>query len=317
MRLAAIDIGSNSVKLLICEFKNNASKTILFEARVTGLSKTMSAARLLTQSSIDNTTAVIEDYLAIARKQSVAALRITATAWARKSTNANDLLTRIHIATGCAVDVISGDEEASLTYAAVMNDFGSTRTLIFNIGGGSTEFIIGKPEAIELQISIPIGVGQLSHDFLTSTNTISAEEYARMKLHISNILHERIVPTYLAIANEPGKIVLSGGTGVNLAQIAARSSIDWNNVNVPSLSADKVLTIEQHLLSLNLQQRQSLPGIQPDRADVLPAGIAITSCVLSLCRARKLFITHKSLAYGIIIALRNNIQETIHSGRSF
>ena len=230
-------------------------------------------------------------------------LRITATQFARVAINATELFADIYARTGHPVEIISGDEEARLTHLAVAQAFGDDCILVFNIGGGSTEFIVGTPQHTSLRTSLPLGAGQLSRDFLSSVDVIKANEYQVMKSHITELLMKKILPSYLLLLTSNlllPKIVLSGGTGTNIAQIVRGETIDWTAVGVVNVSASEVFRIEQLLINADLKTRQNIPGIESNRADILPAGTAIVSTLLQLSRADALFITNKSLAHGII-----------------
>lgn len=305
MRYAAIDIGSNSAKLLVAEISDAGQfRQIVFRHTVTGLSKTMSANNRLNPQNIALTTATIAEYLDLCRTLGVRNIRLTATQFARIAVNANELLDAITLQTGQSVDVISGDEEARLTWLAVAHDFGQERILVFNIGGGSTEFIIGTPQHTDLRISLPIGAGQLSREYLSSTDTINIDEYKKLKQHITVLIVKKILPGYLAAPDsKPARIILSGSTGTNIAQIRAGGQLDWNNQPPQTILATEVYKIEQLLRECNLKDRKALPGIEANRADVLPAGAAIASSVLEVCNAGEITITSKSLAHGIIYGL--------------
>ncbi|MFA6076150.1 MAG: hypothetical protein WCV63_09130 [Negativicutes bacterium] len=311
MRYAAIDIGSNSVKLLIAEVAQRViTRQIIFRHTVTGLSKTMKNHQLNPENMALTLSAII-DYIGCCKEYNVQNIRITATQFARVATNAAELLDNIRSQTGFTVEIISGDEEARLTYLAVAQEFADERIMVFNIGGGSTEFIIATPHKTELRTSLPIGAGQLSRDFLTSVDIINNREYLQMQDYILGILHEKVLPFYsdtLSAAQQlpiaiPPKIILSGGTGTNIAQIAAGATLNWENTACREISTDEVNQIAHLLCHLNLTARQAIPGIEANRADVLPAGIAIVTCLLQLCRADKVYITNKSLAHGIICGM--------------
>ncbi|MEI6285415.1 MAG: hypothetical protein WCP79_02835 [Bacillota bacterium] len=318
MRFAAIDIGSNSAKLLIAEVANGEiTRQIIFRHTVTGLSKTMVNNALHPKNSA-LTLATIIDYLSCCRDCNVERIRITATQFARVATNAAELLEAICLHTGYPVDIISGDEEARLTYLAVATEFANDRILVFNIGGGSTEFIIGTPRQTDLRTSLPIGAGQLSRDFLTSVDNININEYRNMQNNICSLIETNVIPSYFGIlpatSHQPpaARIILSGGTGTNIAQIAIGATIDWATQSVQTVKTPDVYRIEELLQSCSLANRMTLPGIEANRADVLPAGAAIVSALLQLTSAQELFITNKSLAHGIICGM---IMESVKGER--
>ena len=309
MRYAAIDIGSNSAKLLIAEVTNDTIiRQLTFHHTVTGLSKTMVNNTLHPENSALTLSTII-NYLGCCRNYNVQHIRITATQFARVATNALDLLNAIRLHTGCPVDIISGDEEARLTYLAVATEFADERILMFNIGGGSTEFVIGTPRKTDLRVSLPIGAGQLSRDFITSVDIINTNEYQAMQGNIRKLIENQVLPYYFdtfpAASHQPPatKIILSGGTGTNIAQIALGATIDWAAQSVQTIPTSTVYRIEKLLQTSNLANRKILPGIEADRADVLPAGAAIVSALLNLTNAKQLFITNKSLAHGIICGM--------------
>jgi len=261
----------------------------------------------LNPENLMSTLTTIKDYILVCKSYNVQKLRITATQFARVASNAHELFSAIYESSGYPVEVISGDEEARLTYLAVASEFGSECILVFNIGGGSTEFIVATPQQTKLRTSLPIGAGQLSRDFLSSIDIINADEYKNMQRHVRSLIKTNVLPFYISgfssqLSDFP-KIVLSGGTGTNIAQISRGVSIDWSGTGVVTIPASEVSRIEKLLKTTALKIRQNIPGIESNRADILPAGAAIVSTVLQLSRADSLFVTSKSLAHGVICGM--------------
>lgn len=304
MNIGAIDIGSNSIKLLIIEIKKNKLYQLLHKYKITAFSRNMSKENNLDEKSIDNAVKTIKNYIELCTKYNVIKICIIATEFARKALNINILLDKTKKATNHIIDILSGEEEAKLTFFSASCDFEpNNHILSFNIGGGSTEITIGSDKKIEFVMSLPLGTGILTRNFLSSIDSISKKEYQYLTNFIKQELSKTTIKNFL---KNDTILIASGSTAINLVQIKIGKKINWINFkNLPTIKLKEIRAIEKILINYNLQERKKIGGIDSDRADILPAGIAIVTTLTEFCKQEKIFTTQKSLAYGTIIDLYN------------
>ena len=285
VRRAVIDVGTNSVKLLVAEVTGTFVLPIFEESVQTRLGRGFYEARLLQPGAIADTATAVAQFADIARANCAVSLRIIATSAARDALNQNELLGAIHHAAGLEVDIISGQQEAGLVYQGVRSDpkLAGQRLLILDVGGGSTEFILGQDDRPEFARSFPLGsVRLLEH--LHPSDPPPPGELERCRNHLRTFFAEQIRPVMAPLlAGGPGPTRLIGTGGA--ATILARMEYALDKYRRPEIEGARIPLASLHrwmqkIWSMPLAERRGIVGLPKKRADVILTGMAIYEAVL-------------------------------------
>lgn len=300
-RLAAIDVGTNSVLLLVAE-RNRAGTVapVLEVAEITRLGRGVDRSRQLSATAIDETVQVITEYVKTAHKLSVDTIVIAASSAARDATNGDAFLRRVKDATGIDVRIISGDEEARLSFEAAWDEFGASdkSLVVLDIGGGSTEFIYGQGglqgAKIQFKRSYDLGSVRLTERYVNSDPITAAEQNCIKKLLRDNFAE-------LPIPSVPIQVIGLAGTVTTLFAIEHQiEPYDASRVQGQILTLRQISALAVKLGSLGLDERRKLPGLQPKRADVIPAGALILQVALESLGSGECVVSDRGLRWGLL-----------------
>ncbi|MCK5737739.1 hypothetical protein KAH55_01105, partial [bacterium] len=226
-RYAAIDVGSNSVLLLIVEKKADGSCIeILEKSRVTRLGRGLRQSGVLSPDSMQATAAALREYAEILESFHVTEVAITGTMALRTAGNAAQFVERIKRETGLVLEIISGEEEARLSFLAAHKALTPNQPLVvFDVGGGSTEFIFGNGAEVEQRFSLDVGAIRLTEDYLKSDPVKQAELdscFSALEQEFAQLSFKRQLTRLIGI----------GGTLVNMAAVTAEMVVfDPNQLN--------------------------------------------------------------------------------------
>jgi exopolyphosphatase/guanosine-5'-triphosphate,3'-diphosphate pyrophosphatase len=297
-RFAAIDVGTNSVLLLVAERSAQGPFTAVLErAEITRLGRGVDQTKALAPEAIAETTAAIERFVAEARALHADGIAISATSAARDASNGQVFLDGVRARTGVSVDIISGDEEAKLSFGSAFADFGGAGPLVvLDIGGGSTEFIFGDEQGrIGFRHSFEVGSVRLTERFLRR-DPPSEAELGDLRALLDQTL--RSLPKAPAAA----RVIGVAGTVTTLFSVArSLETYDATRVHGQSLTLDEVRTTVGRLAALPVHLRRSVPGLQPRRADVIVAGGLILQRGLELLGATALTVSDRGLRWGLLV----------------
>ena len=218
-RVAAIDLGTNTVRLLVADVRPHAAgwRSVLAEQRVTRLGEGLRASGALGKAAAMRTATTVADYVARARAAGAARVAIVATSAVREATNGPDFVAELARATGVAVRVVSGEEEARLTLAGIIAGVGSLPGLAvaFDIGGGSTEYILTRDGALVHAVSLPLGVVPLAERF-SFPGAVDPGRYSALRSEVAAQLG-RELPPVIATA----RVDILVGTAGTITTLAA------------------------------------------------------------------------------------------------
>jgi len=315
---AAMDIGTNSVRLAVVEVKSDDTWTTLASQKQvvrlgegefsTAASKKQSIEstpkHLLTEEAIGRGALVCARFAEVARGFGAEEIVALATAAVREADNQDDFVSRVRNLADLDVRVISGHEEARLIYLGVASGIewrGSKKALFMDIGGGSTELMVGDRNNYTFLDSLKLGAIRLTSEFLPDTSRpITPAAWATLCRHITSVL----APAARAIKSEGFSIMYgSSGTAMNLAEIAAYTS----GSPIPTSFRNYVLTlpevqaITKRLCAMTVEQRRRVPGINPERADIIIGGSAILQTTMEIVGAASITISDRGLREGIVV----------------
>jgi len=299
--LAAFDIGTNTVRCLAGRVEQGQVLPECYLRRITRLGGGYSPAGGLTAEAIDRTVGALVQMhrqLACCRPRR---LRAVGTQALRQAHNSGVLIERVRQETGIEVEVISGDEEAHLSAAGILSALSPTPAccLFFDIGGGSTEF--GLVEAGQLRYfrSFPVGVVRLAEDYDDSTRSAAVD--AALTALAADLADRGL----LQRACDPEtQLVGTAGTVTTLAALHLRmTEYDWRRINNTCLPL-RVLT-EQYdrLQPLSPAERESLPGMEPGRGDLILPGLQLVLGILDRFHQARLTVSDFGLLEGTLLGL--------------
>ena len=300
MRMAVLDVGSNTVHLLIVDaYAGAAPVPAMSQKYELRLAEQLKNDGDLKKSSVKSLIEVLHECNKFIEDHDCDELLAFATSAIRESKNSDSILEKIKTETGIDLQVLDGEHEAILTFLAVRRWFGwsSGRLLVADIGGGSLEVAIGADEHPELAMSTPLGAGRLTRDFFT-TETPSTDEMKSLRKHIKNTLETEF--SHL-LKIEFDHAVATSKTFRQLARLdGAAPSSDGQRV-------ERELTLEglnkwvPKIAEMNYSQRAQLPGISVGRADQLLAGAIVAQETMEFLKLNTLEICPWALREGIIL----------------
>jgi len=301
MRLGVLDIGSNTVHLLVVDAYPGAAPLPAFSHKVDlRLAEHLDPENMLSHMGEKQLTAVVSEALGIAEDKGVEDVIAFATSAIRDADNGDDVLSRVQERTGAHIRVLSGEHEARLTFLAARRWFGwsSGRLLVVDIGGGSLEIAAGQDEEPEVAISLPLGAGRLTRDCL-STDPPSQKELRAMRKYVR-----------AEIARQAGSLLRGGpvdhavGTSKTfrqLARIAGAAPSDEGFHTKRFLKHTDVGMLVGQLAAVDSAERARLPGVSEARAAQLPAGAVVADAVMDLMKIPQLEICPWALREGVIL----------------
>ena len=302
-RLAAIDIGSNSVRLLVAEALRGGTYRILDEEREpTRLGRSVSEKGQLDDESMERTITALRTFKQIAAGYQATSLRTIATCAVREARNGPEFCRRVREQVGLEVEVISGDREARLAFSSVQNafDLSGKNVIVADIGGGSTEVVFATGDLIESIFSTPLGAVRLTEQFALGEGAVVEtfqRDIARMEEEIALCLKKRTTRPLFA----PHFLVGCGGTFTTLAELMMATKKEGD---VPvagyKVSHAEVRHLLDRLLKMPLRSRRSMAGMTPDRADIILAGLSIIDSLMKRFRVNTLMIHTRGVRDGLV-----------------
>jgi exopolyphosphatase/guanosine-5'-triphosphate,3'-diphosphate pyrophosphatase len=300
MRVATIDIGTNTVLLLVAERgADGVLRAVEERATITRLGEGVDRTRCLLPAAVERTCACLGDYGQIVRHARAERVAIIGTSAMRDARGADELRAFVRATFGVEARVVSGDEEAQLSFSGALSGLPAQSTedvSVFDIGGGSTEVIVGRtsrPPVISFAASYDLGSVRLterhvSHDPLTPEERETIVRTAR--------------DAFLAVPLLPGAREPIGiaGTMTTLAAVSlALVPYDGARVHNTVMTRLELEGVVAHLARLDLPSRRALPGMEPKRADVIVAGGLIALALLDHWGARAVRISDRGVRWGL------------------
>ncbi len=301
--VAFIDIGTYSVRLLIARFNPNQSFTVLSEQKEQSrLGVGEIFEQRLEQEAMLRTAVICSKFVRMAEGFGAEQIIAVATAATRDARNRRRFLHLLQREAGLDVRVISGKEEARLIYLGVSRGYHlDGRTTVFiDIGGGSTELIVGDEQEPMYLTSLRMGSIRLSQTFQLNdpTSPITPQHYQLVCQHVCSAAVRAIQSI------KPYEIDLclgSSGTINNLAEIAAKMFPDSAPTEGLVLRHDHLREVTQRLCALPLDERRKVPGINPSRADIILGGAAIIECLMGQLNIEQVVTSPRGLRDGLLI----------------
>ena len=301
MRLGVIDVGSNTVHLLVVDAHVGAHPLPASSHKIAlRLAEYVEADGSIARSGADALVQFTRECLTIAEDQGVDDLLAFATSAIREAPNGETVLARVRQETGVELQVLSGGDESKLTFLAVRRWFGwsSGRLLVMDIGGGSLELAAGIDEVPEVALSLPLGAGRLTRSALAGDPPRPAQIKAvrkQVRADIGRVLGD------LNQAGAPDRFVGTSKTLRSLARIAGAAGSALGPYAVRALERKSVVALVSRLGEMTADQRSQLPGVSVGRAPQMLAGAIVAEAAMDLLGIERLDICPWALREGVIL----------------
>lgn len=303
MRVAAIDMGTNSTRLLVGEISTRSGPLGTLDRRmtITRLGEGVDATRRLAPGAIDRTLAALREYrTVIDALGGVEAVRATATSAARDASNRDELFLPASEIIGTELELISGDEEAALSFlgaTAELNGAAEPPYLVVDIGGGSTEFVVGTT-APEGMMSVDVGCVRITEAWLHS-DPPAAEELSQavhvVREHIVDVMRE--VPE---VKHAKSLIGLAGTVTTVAAIELGLAEYDAARIHHSRLTHEAVEDVFRTLATESADQRRHNPGLEPGRVDVIVGGVIVLVTILRTMGFDELLVSEADILDGLV-----------------
>src|SRR5688500_18573340 len=302
MRIAAIDIGTKSVHMIVVQVRPDVSFEIIDrEKAMVRLGAGGLGGRALTAEAMNAAVQALSTFKRLADSHKVDKIVAAATSATREARNGGEFLARIQRETGIRPMVITGADEARLIHQAAVYgvDVGSGRAVVIDIGGGSVEITLGTAGNIQLARSFKLGVIRLTERFVRS-DPLTERDERRLVKHI----HEE-VDRYCSQVTAAGfdRVIGTSGTILSLGAVASTMSrgtlpSELRNLRV---TAKQIRRLRKTSARLDLEQRLMLPGLDPRRADLMVAGAVLVDTILRRLGAEDLTLCDQALRVGLVL----------------
>jgi exopolyphosphatase/guanosine-5'-triphosphate,3'-diphosphate pyrophosphatase len=295
-RVASIDIGTNTILLLIADADHGKLNPLIEKETVVRLGEGLQKSGVLSTDAMDRGIRTLDEYLKQCNGVEVQNIFAVGTSALREAKNSGDFLERAKEKLGLSIEVISGEEEAHLSFLAVARDLKEPHEamMVIDVGGGSTEFILGKGHRITHCVSLPLGLVRFTEQFLIS-DPVREDEWEKMKEWIQKMLPGIPRP------KEPFRMVSIGGTGTTLASVAQglREFIP-DRIHHFILTKDEIRAQLLLYRSKKIEERKKIPGLPPARADVILAGGTILYAAMEELDCPSVLISSHGVRYGLL-----------------
>jgi exopolyphosphatase/guanosine-5'-triphosphate,3'-diphosphate pyrophosphatase len=302
MNDAAIDLGTNTARLLIGSCENGVVDQKFIMRRITRLGGGFSAESGVSDDARKRTLQVMKEFSAKIKEHGVVKIRAVATSAVRDAVNGEMFCHEIFEETGIQLEVISGDTEGLLTLSGVISGLDSvpTQLLVFDVGGGSTEYTLANGVEPRFSSSLPLGVVRLTEG---KHGIVAMEE--KIGRELSLLTNEMKLRGLLPLA--PDTVVVgTAGTATTLAAISmSMTDYDYRKVNNYYLSLKEIESIFSRLLPLSPDERLKIPGMEKGREDLIIAGTLLTMKTLACFRSKMLKVSDFGLLEGVLLSIQN------------
>jgi len=307
VRLAAIDIGTVTCRLLVADVSDAGIREVDRSVDITHLGEGLAASSALSAAAMQRVADVIRRYAARMEELCVEGFSAIATSASRDASNSAGFLEML-ASCGVSVEVISGLREAELSFAGAVTGRVGEGLLVVDCGGGSTELIFGDalpaaPAHVRASKSIDIGSRRMTERHLHSDPPTAAELAAAHEEAVA-LLH----PFFGRLEGQPSQLIGVAGTATTLAAIKlGLAEYDPEKVHGQVLTAREVSAVFKRLAELSLKERRELAGLHPERAGVIVAGALIVKAALELSGLDQITVSENDVLYGILLDIYRHL----------
>ena len=299
MRVATVDIGTNSMRLLIADYEDNKIINRKKYVEVTRIGKGVDEKGMISKDAINLNSEVLERFINLAKSKNCEKICVIGTSALRDSKNSEEFVKKAYEKTGINVDIISGEMEANLGFLGIKSILDEKKyTLTIDIGGGATEFILGNNHGdLGCSKSENIGVVRLTERFLKDDIPTDIQ-IIEMNKYIEAVTSDtiQVLKTY-----DIGKVIGIGGTATSISAIIQQMEIYCSDkVHNSKIYYDEIVDIYKNLKSMTIQEKKMIVGLQPKRADVIFTGVCIMKKIMSMLDIEYITVSEYDNLEGMI-----------------
>jgi exopolyphosphatase/guanosine-5'-triphosphate,3'-diphosphate pyrophosphatase len=308
-RRAVIDVGTNSVKLLVGDVLGSRIVPLHEHGQQTRLGEGSFESRILSAEAIARTADVVAAFHAEALRLGATRIGLLATAAARDARNAGELRDALFARTGLNLRILSGATEAEMGFRGVctQDNFAHGPVLVTDLGGGSTEFIVGRDGSRKYSRSFPLGAVRLLETLRPPADP-TPDDLARCRDHVNGFFRDQVLPEVAPALKDassregPARHIGVGGAASILARMAAGLvDFDRDRIEATPLSAADLTRWVERLWSLPLEKRRQVPGLPPERADVMLTGAVVHESILLQLGLPALWVSTRGLRFAALL----------------
>jgi exopolyphosphatase/guanosine-5'-triphosphate,3'-diphosphate pyrophosphatase len=301
MRVGVVDCGTNSIRLLIADIEGNNFREVTRQMKVVRLGQGVDETNQFHPDALERTFAAVDLYAGEIARRGVEKIRFCATSATRDATNRSIFIDGVKERLGIEPEVISGDEEARLSFAGATREFSRADGpfLVVDIGGGSTEFVLGT-DTVESAISVNIGCVRMSERHFHN-DPPTADEIAIARSDIQNAIDIASASVDIKSAKT---LVCVAGTATTVAAAALNlSEYDRHAIHLSRISADQVHAVSDRFLTMTRDERAALGYMHPGRVDVITAGSLVLSKIVKATGAKEFVASENDILDGMAWSL--------------
>jgi exopolyphosphatase/guanosine-5'-triphosphate,3'-diphosphate pyrophosphatase len=309
-RVALIEIGTNSTKLLVAEVGLKRDfETVHFDRDTTRIGSGLSRGTRIGRDGVDRTLDVIARFQKAARELGCEQFFAFSTYALRKASNAASVVTRLEKQLGCPVKILTGREEARFAYLSARRALASKKpnTVLLDFGGGSTEIVVARHGRIAHARSLALGAVSLTERFIRS-DPIERSEFSRLEVFVDAMVRKAVGASGLMMLEPASYELVASGGSISTAgmMIAVAGRHGGGGRLTRSLQLKDLVALRDRCLSLTLRERKQIPGLDPKRADIIPAGLATVLSFMRYARKRVLYPNPGGVREGVLAHLIAN-----------
>ena len=302
-RFGALDVGSNSIRLLVAEYDPVAGLSVIDEVKdQPRLAQGLALTGRLDSGAMDRAVQALTRMREVCQRRGVRRLSAVATAAVREAENGEAFVERVRTELGIPLRIIDAETEASLSYRSVAHHFqlDDARTLVADIGGGSLELIGAVNGLVELTLSLPLGAVRI-----TELHLAGASDPLRAVFKLRSQIRKQLRRALGGRKWAAARIIGSGGTFTSLGRmaVARRGTPIPDSIHGVPVTTAEVEHLLEWLASKTPEQRKAVPGLNPERADIIVAGLSVTAELLALADARAITVSAFGLREGLLLEM--------------
>ena len=300
-RIAAIDVGSNSIRQIIADVRPDGTIDVVDEMKAhPRLGRGLEATKALSTESMDFAVEALSRMATLAKEQGAQRIEAVATSAVRDAENAELFLARVKQATGLKLRVLKGEDEARLSFLSALAhfDLGKGRSVIIDIGGGSLELALAAEGVVDRLTSLPLGAIRLTERYMQGGGS-SAKGLRKLRKQV----RKAIKPIISGRDWRGARVIGSGGTFTNLAgmHLTRQGIFSAKSVHgtvIPRVDVEHILDT---IAEMSPEERSNTEGLNADRGDIIVAGIAVIAEVLARVEAHQLEVSRYGIREGLLL----------------
>lgn len=301
MRVAAIDCGTNSIRLLIADVQGDNFREVIRDMEIVRLGQGVDQTGEFHPDAIGRTLAAVDKFANEIARRGVEKIRFCATSATRDAKNRDLFIEGVKARLGVAPEVITGEEEAALSFAGATKDLPDSIApyLVIDIGGGSTEFVLGSQKVAQAK-SVNIGCVRMSERHFKS-DPATKEEIESARKDIQQAINQAAQVVDIKAAKS---LIAVAGTATTVAAAALElPEYDRYAIHLSRISAEQTHEVSEMFLKLNRKERAALGYMHPGRVDVIGAGSLVLSEIVKAVGAKEFIACESDILDGIAFSL--------------